>query len=935
MQQEIDYSKTVNLPKTNFSMKANLSQKELQIIKFWQENKIYEKILKNNEGKKIFVLHDGPPYANGHIHIGHSLNKILKDIVIKYKSMQGYYSPYIPGWDCHGLPIEYQLLKELKITKDQISQVEFRKKAKDYAKKYIEIQKEEFIRLGILAEWDKPYLTMDPLYEKNIISTFKKLVEEGYIIKRKKPVYWCIHCETSLAEAEVEYEDKISDSIFVKFPVEKLKSNLEIPKDKLYILIWTTTPWTLPANLALAIKPDVKYVVAKNNEEYLIFMKSRAEEIQKVLSKNLEFIYEIYGSDIADEDKQKTTLCKHPFIEKISYCIPYENVSVDDGTGVIHIAPGHGEEDYHLGIKNNLEIYSPVDDKGKFADEKLKNLELKIFGEQVFNANGIIINYLREKGLLLFSGKIKHSYPHCWRCKKPVIFRSTEQWFLVIDHKNLRHRILENIKSVRWIPEYGENRISSMVQLRPDWCLSRQRYWGVPIPAVYCKSCDEVYIDKEILEKVEEIFSKEGSDSWFIRDVRDFLPKDFVCKRCGSNEFKKEKDIFDVWYDSSVSYKILYTSHSTAYISKISSKDIMYLEGSDQHRGWFQVSLIVSSACEAQAPYSIVLTHGFVVDGEGKKMSKSLGNVVFPQEIIKHHGAEILRLWSASADYSEDIRISKEILDRLVENYRKIRNTIRYIIGNLYDFNIEFKEYKFDFLDEYMLSRLSDIVEEVISCYEEYKFYNVINVISNFFIKELSNFYFDILKDKLYTYKKDSPYRRGSQFVLYKILISVLPLISPILSFTSEEAWQEAKSMGLVNKESIFLVNFDFKELKKFKNSTIESEMKKILQLRDEVNIALEKLRKENIVGSSLEAEVELKIYDDDLKSIVEKYSNLLKQIFIVSSLKVEYDSKRQEKYFEIKVKKFDGVKCPRCWVYYEKLTEKGVCEKCEEAIFD
>lgn len=935
MLQEIDYSKTVNLPKTNFSMKANLAQKEPQIIKFWQENKIYEKILKNNEGKKIFVLHDGPPYANGHIHIGHALNKILKDIIVKYRSLQGYYSPYIPGWDCHGLPIEYQLLKELKITKDQISQVEFRKKAKDYAQKYVDIQKDEFIRLGVLGEWDNPYLTMNPSYERNIISTLKKLSEEGYIIKRKKPVYWCIHCETSLAEAEVEYEDKTSDSIFVKFPIKKSKLDLKTPLDKTYILIWTTTPWTLPANLALAIKPDARYVVVENNNEYLIFIKTRLEEIQKILGKELKIIDEFYGLDIADEDKEKTTLCNHPFIDRISYCIPYENVAIDEGTGVIHIAPGHGEEDYHLGIKYNLEIYSPVDNKGKFADEKLKNLELKIFAEQVFKANSIIIGHLKQKGLLLHSGYVQHSYPHCWRCKKPVIFRATEQWFLVIDHKNLRQKLLNNIKSVKWVPEYGENRISSMVELRPDWCLSRQRYWGVPIPAVYCKSCGEVHLKKEILEKVEEIFSKEGSDSWFVRDIKDFIPDNFSCERCGSKEFKKETDILDVWYDSSVSYKILYTSHSKPYTLNLSPKNIMYLEGSDQHRGWFQVALIVSSACDSTAPYSIVLTHGFVVDGEGRKMSKSLGNVVSPQDIIKHHGAEILRLWAASSDYSEDVRISKEILDRLIESYRKIRNTIRYILGNLCDFNTNHKECKFDFLDEYILSRLSDVVEEIVSAYEEYKFYKVINIINNFFIKELSNFYFDILKDKLYTYKKDSPYRRGSQFVLYKIFTSILPLLSPILSFTSEEAWQEAKSIGLVEKESIFLQNFYFEELKKFKNSVIEEEMQKILELRNEVNLGLEQLRKENLIGSSLEAEVELKIYSDELKKIIEKYFNLLKQIFIVSSVKVEYCNNKKERSFEIKVNKFNGIKCPRCWVYYEKLTEKGICEKCKDAVFE
>jgi len=937
MTQEVDYSKTVNLPKTNFSMKANLPQKEPQIIKFWQENKIYKEILRKNEGKKLFVLHDGPPYANGHIHIGHALNKILKDIVVKYKSMRGYYSPFIPGWDCHGLPIEYQLLKELKITKDQISQIEFRKKAKDYAQKYVDIQKEEFIRLGVFGDWENPYLTMLPEYEKNIVETLKKLVEEGYIIKRKKPVYWCISCETSLAEAEVEYEDKVSDSIYVKFPILKFKKDFnselikDIPKEKIFILIWTTTPWTLPANFALAIKPDSRYVIAEYKDEYYILMETRVEALCQILKENVNIKSKFYGSDIVSDNLEETTVCKHPFIERISYCIPYENVSTDEGTGVIHIAPGHGEEDYLLGIKFNLPIYSPVNEKGVFSDVELKNIELNIFGQQVFKANSIIIDYLKSKNILLHSDKIQHSYPHCWRCKKPVIFRATEQWFLLIDHKGLRQRLIENIKTVKWIPEYGENRISSMVSLRPDWCLSRQRYWGVPIPAVYCKNCGEVYLKKEILQKVEEIFSNEGSDSWFIKDVKEFLPKGFKCKKCGSEDFRKEVDILDVWYDSSVSYKILSTTHKENFISKPLPKDIMYLEGSDQHRGWFQVALIVSTAVDGCAPYSSVLTHGFVVDGEGKKMSKSLGNVIAPQDIIKHSGAEILRLWSASADYSEDVRISKEILDRLIETYRKIRNTIRYILGNLYDFRLENKKYEFDLLDRYILSRLYSVVDEVIQAYEEYKFYKVVNLINNFFVKELSNFYFDVLKDKLYTYRKDSPSRIASQMVLYKIFTSIIPILAPILSFTAEEAWQEARGMNLVEQKSVFLADI-VNNLKEYKDFTIEEEMEKLLEIRNEINLKLDQLRKDNIIGSSLEAEVDLKVYDDKLKFIIEKYKNLLKSIFIVSEVKVEFQ-KDKEKHFDVEVRKFEGVKCPRCWVYYKELTEKGICEKCKEAI--
>ncbi len=929
----VEYSNTINLPKTNFSMKANLAQKEPTFIEFWQKNHIYEKLLEKNKNNRPFILHDGPPYANGRIHIGHALNKILKDIVVKYKAICGYYTPFIPGWDCHGLPIEHQLFKELKISKEQISQIEFRKKAKDYAQKYVEIQKEEFIRLGVLGSWDNPYLTMLPEYEKNIINTLKKLVEEGYILKRKKPVYWCIHCETSLAEAEVEYEDKESDSIYVKFQVVALNKNLssKINFSNLYIIIWTTTPWTLPANLALAIKPDAKYVVVKNNDEYYILMESRLENFENIVGRKLEIVDSFYGKDITSKNLKETTICKHPFIDRNSYCILYDNVSTEEGTGIIHIAPGHGDEDYMLGLEYNLPIYSPVDHKGRFDDEQLSQIPLPIYKEQVFKSNQIIIDYLKEKNFLIAAGKIKHSYPHCWRCKKPVIFRATDQWFLLIDHKNLRQRLLEEIDKVQWIPEYGKNRISSMISLRPDWCLSRQRYWGVPIPAVYCKNCKKVYLEKEILQKVEEIFSKEGSDSWFIRDVKDFLPDNFKCS-CGSSDFTKETDILDVWFDSAVSYQIL-----TTKIGEISKEDIMYLEGSDQHRGWFQVSLIVSTAIDKKAPYSRVLTHGFVVDGEGRKMSKSLGNVIAPQDIIKHHGAEILRLWSAYSDYSLDVRISNEILNRLIETYRKIRNTIRYILGNLSDFDlrvVENKQYELDLLDRYILSKLNFVIKQVKEAYEDYKFYKVVNTINTFFIKDLSNFYFDVLKDKLYTYKKTSKARRGSQYVLYTILKTLVPLIAPILSFTIEEAWQEARSCGIVKEESVFLADIFnlIEDLSKYEDKALEEDMEYILKIRENVNIKLEELRKIGTIGSSLEAEVNIKIFDKKYKDAVVKFQNNLSQLLIVSNVNVEYLD-GNEKMFEINVNKFDGIKCPRCWIYYKELTEIGVCSKCKEAI--
>ncbi|MCS7152140.1 MAG: isoleucine--tRNA ligase [Endomicrobia bacterium] len=932
----VDYSKTVNLPNTNFSMKANLVQKEPRFVKFWQENKIYEKLLEKNQKHKVFILHDGPPYANGKIHIGHALNKILKDIVVKYKLMNGYFSPFIPGWDCHGLPIEYQLFKELKISKEQIPQVEFRKKAKEYAQKYVEIQKEEFIRLGVFGDWNNPYLTMSPNYERNIINTFSSLVKEGYIVRRKKPVYWCIDCETSLAEAEVEYEEKTSDSIYVKFPVVKVKNdfNIYVPLEKLYIIIWTTTPWTLPANLALAVKPDSKYVIVKYNDEYLILMENRLQHLKEIFKTDFQILQNFYGREIVSDIKEETTLCKHPFIERISYCLPYENVSEEEGTGVVHIAPGHGEEDYYLGVKYDLPIYSPVDAKGRFDDVDLKQIGPKIYGYNVFDANKIIIDYLNQKNLLLYADKVQHSYPHCWRCKNPVIFRATEQWFLSIDHKDLRNKLLEEIKKVTWVPEIGKNRISSMVSLRPDWCLSRQRYWGVPIPAVYCSSCGEVHLTEEILEIVENIFSKEGSDSWFIRDITDFLPAGFKCKKCGNNTFKKETDILDVWYDSAVSYKTLYTTHK--FIDFINPENIMYLEGSDQHRGWFQVSLIVSTAVNTTAPYGIVLTHGFVVDGEGRKMSKSLGNVILPQEIIQHHGAEILRLWSASADYSLDVRISQEIINRLIETYRKIRNTIRYILGNLSDFDISNQSTEFDLLDRYILSRLNSIVEDVVVAYEEYKFYKVVNIVNNFFIKELSSFYFDILKDKLYTYKRTSQARIASQTVLYKIFEVLVPLLAPILSFTMEEAWQEARSQSLVSEESVFFVNLaNIKQkIKDFKNLTLEKEMEQMILIRDSVNIKLEDLRKQNIIGSSLEAEVRIKVYDVNFWNIIQKFTHLLQQIFIVSKVNIELsEDKNKQVPFELEVQKFDGKKCPRCWVYFEQLSEYGICYKCKDAL--
>ncbi len=947
---QIDYTKTVNLPKTNFPMKANLPQNEPRWLSFWKEINLYEKMLEKNKNKKKFFLHDGPPYANGHIHIGHSLNKILKDIVVKYKILSGHLAPYIPGWDCHGLPIEFQLFKELKISKDQISQVEFRKKAKEFALKFVKIQKEEFERLGILGEWENPYLTINPDYEKVIIETLKNLNEQGYIYRSKKPVYWCISCETSLAEAEVEYADKVSDSIYVKFKVKRPSKILEEKINGLnnvYILIWTTTPWTLPANLALAFKPDGIYLIVESKRlkinngnkeeivEYYIFLKDLLQKVKDNVGLDFKVVGEILGSEVALKDKSQTTLAYHAFLDRESICLPDENVSTQEGVGVVHIAPGHGDEDYRLGIKYGLEIYSPVDDYGKFS-EHIDVFGVDLFGQKVYLANEQIIEQLKNNDVIIYNSKITHSYPHCWRCKKPVIFRATEQWFLSVDHKNLRKKILENIDKVKWVPEYGKKRIYSMVELRPDWCLSRQRYWGVPIPAIKCMNCSQEILDNRVLKKVSEIFGKEGSDSWFIRNLKDFLPEDFKCPKCGndgSNEekpFKREIDILDVWYDSSVSYEVV----AKDYVGKM-----MYLEGSDQHRGWFQVAMIVSSSINSIAPYDTVLTHGFVVDGEGKKMSKSQGNVIVPQEVIKSSGAEILRLWSASSDYSEDVRLSKEILNQLIDTYRKIRNTMRYILGNLSDFNPE-KDFvydtdNYDLLDKCIMSKLSFLVEETINAYEEFKFYKVISLINNFCIKDLSNFYFDILKDKLYTYKKDSISRRASQSVLYELLTSIVPLIAPILSFTSEEIWQEARNGGLVREESIFLTTIEdfIEKFHKYKSEDLVNLADNIFQLRSEVNTKLEILRQKGVIGSSLEAQVKVKVFDKDNLNFLNMIKDKINNILIVSSTEVFFEEKKSGTKFEIEVSKYDGIKCPRCWVYYKSLEKSGLCKKCSEAV--
>ncbi|MCM8807734.1 MAG: isoleucine--tRNA ligase [Candidatus Omnitrophica bacterium] len=904
----MDYSKTVYLPKTDFPMKANLNQREPEILNFWYRINIYEKILKKNKGKPYFILHDGPPYANGHIHLGTALNKILKDIVIKYKSLRGFYTPFKPGWDCHGMPIEHQIFKELNKKKNEVDPVELRKKAKAFAEKFAQIQKEEFKRLGVFGDWENPYLTLSPSYEADIIKTFGELAISGYIYQTYKPIFWCINCETALAEAEIEYYEKKSPSIFVKFKVIDDKGkNFD---ENSYFLIWTTTPWTLPGNTGIMVHPEFKYVLVEFENERILIAENRKEEIEKIIGKNLLSLKYFYGKEL------EGILCKNPLLDRESKVVLSEFVSKDEGTGCVHTAPGHGEEDYYVGIKNKLPVFSPVNERGEFTEEVE---EFK--GINVFKADPLIIEKLKKNGNLFSSGEIIHSYPHCWRCKKPVIYRSTKQWFLKIDHNNLRENMLEEIKKVKWIPPEGENRISSMVSQRPDWCLSRQRLWGVFIPVFYCKSCENAIITKETIENIYNLVKEHGSDIWLKKSEEELLPVGFSCPYCNGKKFKKEMDILDVWFDSGVSHiAVLKNENDLPWPSDL------YLEGSDQHRGWFQTSLITSCGIFKKAPYRSVLTHGFVVDGYGRKMSKSLGNVITPDEIIKKYGAEILRLWTVFENYQEDIRISDEIIKNVVNGYRVIRNTIRFLLGNLYDFKKD-QEIAYEDLfevDKWAIERLKFLKRKVTEYYENFAFNKVFEEIYNYCNITLSSFYLDYLKDRLYTYSKNSFERKSAQTVLYKILLNLLILISPILSFTAEEGYQ---FIPFEKNESVFLE--DWPEIEE-EDKNLLDRWNKFFEVRKIVLKKIEEKREEKIIGSSLECKVIIKC-EKELYEFLKSFYKI-QTLFIVSEVEIIESDK-----FEVIVEKTRNKKCQRCWIYFPEVGKNDefpdLCEKCINVI--
>ena len=932
-----DYKNTLNLPQTAFPMKANLAQKEPGMLTFWDEGKIYERIQLKNKNSKTYVLHDGPPYANGHIHMGHALNKILKDIIVKVKSMQGFYSPYVPGWDCHGLPIELQVDKNLGDNKEKIDILEKRKLCREYASEFVDIQREEFRRLGVFGDWLSPYLTLTNDYEGAIVGEFMKFVKGGYVYRGRKPVHWCPSCVTALAEAEVEYADKESPSIYVRFRAVDADVETFLPElagRKVFFVIWTTTPWTLPANLALAVNQDYEYAAVLSGEDVFII----ADELKEKLPLRGEVLLKVKG------EKLEGMRAEHPFVSRQSKVILGEFVTAVEGSGIVHIAPGHGEDDYEAGLKYGLDIYAPVDDKGRFT-KAVPEFE----GQFVFKANDTIIETLKQKNGLMGVEKITHSYPHCWRCKKPVIFRATEQWFISMKENDLRQRCLSEIDRVRWIPAWGRDRIHGMVTNRPDWCISRQRSWGVPITVIKCGECGEFVNDHAVLDGIVKLVEANGSDIWFTKGAEDLLPSGYRCGKCGHLAFVKELDILDVWFDSGVSHAAVLEKDE-----RLSWPGDMYLEGSDQHRGWFQSSLIASVGTKNAAPYRTVLTHGFVVDGQGKKMSKSLGNVVAPQDIIKKNGAEILRLWVSAEDYQDDIRISGEIIDRLVEAYRKIRNTARFLLGNLYDYDD--RDHSGDLLeiDRWAMSRLQGLVSKVTDAYERFEFHQVYHSVHNFCIVDMSAFYLDILKDRLYTFRADSPERRAGQWVMHQIVSVMTRLMAPVLSFTAEEIWG---FMPGKKEESVFLSPFPVAE-ERFLDQDLERRWTALISLRDEVNKAIEMKRQERSLGNSLEAHVTLYVAEGGrLQGLLKDYADFLTTLFIVSraemrtgtapegtykgGVNVEGDAtgadEVQQEAVSVLVERAAGKKCERCWNWSEAVGTFGdapeLCHRCHAAL--
>ena len=952
----MDYKSTLNLPRTAFPMKGNLPAREPEFVSRWTEQRLYQRMQESRAGKPLYVLHDGPPYANGHIHIGHALNKILKDIIVKSRTMEGMQAPYVPGWDCHGLPIEHQVTKQLGGKKQDMSVMELRRLCREYADRFYRIQREEFQRLGVLGEWDHPYLTMDKAYEATIIREFGKFVERGGVYKGLKPVLWCTQDQTALAEAEIEYADHTSPAVYVKFPFtadSRKRLGPGIPEDveRVSLVIWTTTPWTLPANQAVAIHPELDYAFVRIENEVLVIAEKLVETVCKACDlKNPEILARKKG-----HAGFEALQCQRPFNGGLSPVLLGDFVTLEQGTGCVHIAPGHGMEDYLLALQYNgpghgqvlterLQVVVPVDERGCFT-----NAVQEFAGQHVFKADPEIVKQLQQRGALVGQGQLVHSYPHCWRCKKPVIFRATQQWFVSMDTGRLRERALEEIDRVQWIPERGRDRIHGMVANRPDWCLSRQRIWGTPIPGFICEKCQSPLMDSGVIGHIADLVSEHGADVWFERSAHELVPPGTACATCGATEWQKERDILDVWFESGVSHAAVVKQHGEGWWPAS-----LYLEGSDQHRGWFHSALLSSVTTDGRAPYRAVLTHGFVMDSHGKKMSKSAGNVVAPQDVIKQYGADILRLWVAAQDYQEDLRISPQIVEQLVEAYRKIRNTCRYLLGNIYDFDPENPAHQTAIeylpeLDRWALMRFNNVIRHARNGYETFNFRQIVHELDYFCSVDMSATYLDILKDRLYTFPKDSPERRGSQMVLFRVVTGLARLMAPILSFTAEDVWDvlpSGRNTASSMRDSVHLSTFP-EPVSLDNQEVLETRWKQLLDIRSLVLGTLERRRQDKTIGSSLEAKVTVTVQTREQFDLLRSYEEDLPALFIVSQVTLGFDengggldahkASTESRGILTRVERAEGQKCERCWKYRPSVGDDSrhptLCNRCIEVV--
>jgi isoleucyl-tRNA synthetase len=920
---KLDLKKTVHLPRTDFPMKANLGQLEPKLLEHWTKTDLYQRIRDSRAGRPRYVLHDGPPYANGNIHLGTAFNKVVKDFIVKSKTMEGFDSPYIPGWDCHGLPIESRVDKELGPKKAGMSPSQIREACRKYAEKYVNLQRQDFVRLGVLGRWQQPYLTMSAHYESVIAGAFVEFLDRGYVYKGLKPVNWCIHDRTALAEAEVEYEDHTSPSIWVRFAMTSDPAVIDpaLAGYKVWGLIWTTTPWTMPGNMAIAYHPKFTYVATQVHHDVYIVAKDLLSQTAEICGWESPVVLAEFSGE-----RMEGTVFRHPFIERKSLGILGEHVTLEQGTGAVHTAPGHGMEDFEVGRQYGIAVYCPVDAAGRFyqaegADGKIPE---QLIGKTVWEANAIVNDLLTHHGALLAMRKIEHSYPHCWRCHNPTIFRATEQWFIGMDRNDLRGRALQAIKGVKWIPAWGEERMSNMIAARPDWCISRQRFWGVPITVFYCDACQEPFTDRKVLDRVVALIRQHSADVWYEKSAEELVGVDAKCSKCGSTKFRKEMDIVDVWFESGCSHlETLTPENDLAWPSD------MYMEGGDQYRGWFHSSLLVGVGLKGAAPYRECATHGWTLDEAGHAMHKSKGNSIEPDEIIKQGGAELLRLWTASVDFTEDVRLSKTILDRLIEAYRKLRNTFRYALGNLNDFDpskdavpvSEMLE-----IDRWILARTEDLIRRSRAWYREYAFHKVYRGVYDFATTDLSAIYFDILKDRLYTAATRSRARRSGQTALYRIHYALTRLLAPLLSFTSEEVWTyTAKPAGA--PESVHMAAFpEPEEVAAGMDAATLARWDRLMEIRNDVLKALEEARQAKFIGAPLEARVRLQGYD------VAGYEAQLPSLFIVSQVAIDPGSEKR-----VTVERADGVKCERCWKYSTLVGSDPefptVCDTCSAAL--